>query len=94
VRGKAAILEQKDRLYAIPPPGRASGEGLLRINALPWGTVFLDGEELGDAPIELRLRAGRYRVRLVGPGSATLRDETVEIEAGQLLGFQNTPASR
>jgi hypothetical protein len=48
----------------LPIPPRASGEGILSVNAVPWGRVLLNGHAVADTPVDLRLRAGRYRVRI------------------------------
>jgi serine/threonine protein kinase len=45
-------------------PRPDSGEGILSVNATPWGTVVVDGIVLGDSPREMRIRAGRHRVRV------------------------------
>jgi len=44
---------------------RQVGEGRLFVNATPWATVYVDGQRIGDTPIERRVPAGTHRVRLV-----------------------------
>jgi hypothetical protein len=45
------------------------GRGTLRINAIPWARVFLDGKMLDVTPIKpMKLYAGRHVVKLVYPG--------------------------
>jgi hypothetical protein len=46
----------------VPPA--ASGHGVLSVNATPWGQVFVNGREVGEAPLDVELPAGRYRVRV------------------------------
>jgi len=84
-RGAAAVKESVNFLDRLPLPDPSSGEGLLQVNAIPWGNVFLDGDFVGETPLELRIRAGSYRVRLMGPKNATLRDDSVRVEPGKKL---------
>jgi len=79
------VKESVNFLDRLPLPDPSSGEGLLQVNAIPWGNVFLDGDFVGETPLELRIRAGSYRVRLMGPKNATLRDDSVRVEPGKKL---------
>jgi hypothetical protein len=61
------------------------GKGTLRINAIPWARVYLDGKMLDVTPIKpIKLYAGQHVVQLAYPGpSSTLRFRTrVTIRAG------------
>ena len=89
-RGRAAVLARESPLDRLPLPDRSSGEGILQMNAIPWGSALLDGDPLGDTPLEVRVRAGSYRVRLVGPKDSTLREGLVSVEPGKKLLFQNS----
>jgi serine/threonine-protein kinase len=57
-------------------PSPPAGEGFLKIIAVPYGSVTVDGRAVGDSPVELRLPAGTHRVRVKGP-RAVERDVTV-----------------
>jgi hypothetical protein len=63
-------------------PRPESGEGILSLNATPWARVYVEGERLGDTPLEVRLPAGRYAVRLVHP-TLGVAQRTVEVRPGQ-----------
>jgi len=63
----------------VPAPG--SGEGILSLNATPWATVYVEGRRIGDTPRELRLPAGRYRVRLVHPTLGEV-EQSIEVSPG------------
>jgi hypothetical protein len=67
-------------------PGASSGEGILAVNAQPWATVFVDGERLGDTPLELRVPAGRYRVRIAHESYGQV-ERTVRVRAGARVLF-------
>ena len=59
--------------------------GLLIIDAIPFGTVILDGVELGDTPIvNHEVALGRHVIRLVREGYEPIVD-TVMVPAGQPL---------
>lgn len=46
--------------------------------AVPWAEVFVDGKRLGVTPIDdVRVDAGKHRLRLVGPQGEVNRDITV-----------------
>lgn len=76
------VTARSDRLQSLPLPGPESGEGILSLNAAPWARVYVEGERLGDTPLELRIPAGRYAVRLVHPTLGAVR-RTVEVRPGQ-----------
>jgi serine/threonine-protein kinase len=60
-----------------PPPAAAAANGFVTINAIPYGTVSIDGVEVGDTPIVRRaLPPGPHTIRIVRPG---FRAETVPV---------------
>jgi serine/threonine-protein kinase len=63
-----------------PDPAKQAGEGRLFVNATPWATVYLDGQRIGDTPIERRVPAGAHRVRLVYKQWA--EEQVVEVPRG------------
>jgi putative flippase GtrA len=78
--------------FAAPNNNSAAEDWLLSITTSPEGaTVFLDGEEVGTAPLNLTLSAGNYSLRAVLEGyspltqSVTLTTNTaVELELSEL----------
>ncbi len=58
--------------------------GLLKIKAVPWGHVFLDGKSVGETPLELSVAAGRHILMIKNPQLKAYID-TVDIGAGQTL---------
>jgi hypothetical protein len=64
----------------VPPA--ASGDGILSVNATPWGHLSVDGRAVGETPQELRLPAGRHRVRIERKGRPTV-DAVVTVKAGR-----------
>jgi hypothetical protein len=77
----------------LPVPPAASGEGILAVSAAPWGSVSVDGEPVGDTPLELRVAAGRYRVR-VAHESFGKAERQVRVRAGQRVLFNPTLPDR
>jgi serine/threonine-protein kinase len=57
-----------------PAPARPA---TLTVNAAPWATVYVDGERVGDTPVELQLPPGHHRVRAVHPRSG---EDGVELD--------------
>jgi serine/threonine-protein kinase len=62
------------RTRTVPqtPPPPAPAVGFLTVNAVPYGTVSIDGVEVGDTPIvRRRLPPGEHVVRITRPGYRT-----------------------
>lgn len=76
------VAARSNRLHSLALPSPESGEGILSLNAAPWARVYLEGERLGDTPLELRVPAGRYAVRLTHPTLGAVR-RTVEVRPGR-----------
>src|SRR5262249_38128053 len=59
-----------------------AASGTLTLNAVPWATFFLDGEQLADCPVKERpVTAGRHRVRIVCPDKNE-RTQALTVAAG------------
>jgi serine/threonine-protein kinase len=59
-----------DSALVVPPPSAAVG--FLTVNAIPYGTVSIDGVEIGDTPIVRReLPPGEHTLRIVRDGFRT-----------------------
>lgn len=64
---------------------RASEPGRLSINALPWGTVSVDGRAVGHTPvIGLAVAPGSHRVRVVRDGFEPV-ERTVRLAPGDTV---------
>jgi serine/threonine-protein kinase len=64
---------------ATPP----SAPGLLQVAVVPWGTVFVDGREMGDTPLDrISLPAGSHTVRIRHPAFEVV-ERQVTIVPGQ-----------
>ena len=57
----------RDHLNSIQVPSESSGDGVLSVQAEPFGDVFLDGRAYGEAPKEFRVSAGVHVVKVVHP---------------------------
>jgi len=82
--GRPGVLASADALEGLELPPASSGEGLLFVNALPWAEIQLDGRVEGITPRELRLAAGRHRLRLVHPTRGAVEREA-DVRAGERL---------
>ena len=83
-RRRPAVLASADALEGLEVPPAATGEGILFVNALPWAEIHLDGRVEGYTPREMRLAAGRHRLRLVHPTRGTV-ERVAEVRAGERL---------
>ena len=80
-----ARINARGPLYAIAVPAPASGLGVLSVNATPWGQVFVNGREVGEAPLDVELPAGRYRVRV--QNRSAHEERLVVVAAGKRASF-------
>ncbi|MEY2668676.1 MAG: hypothetical protein RJA59_1314 [Pseudomonadota bacterium] len=83
-RARPAVLASSDALEGLELPPAATGEGILFVNAQPWAEIHLDGRAEGYTPREMRLAAGRHRLRLVHPTRGTV-ERVAEVRAGERL---------
>jgi serine/threonine-protein kinase len=81
-RAPKGIQQVADALGVLRLPPATSGSGLLVVNASPWGQAVVDGKEIGETPKELRVGAGRYRVKVVHP-TLGAREGQVVVEPGK-----------
>jgi serine/threonine-protein kinase len=93
VRGEAAVQVQAPQTAAAPPrppaqtppPAPAVEEGYLSIDAVPYGTVFVDGVEIGPTPIARHpVKPGAHTIRIENPGFRT-HTERVTVDAGNTV---------
>jgi hypothetical protein len=90
-RWRPAEVGEVNRL-ALPP--RGSGEGILSVNPTPWGRVFVNGEYVGDSGLELRTRAGTYRLRIERDGEPPERPPPVTVVAGRRTWYLGPRSAR
>jgi len=79
-RGRVAFC--RDSIDAVRTPAEASGDGVLTLEAEPFGEVFLNDQPYGDTPVECRVTAGTYRVRAVHPQRGE-REARVQVGPGR-----------
>jgi serine/threonine-protein kinase len=90
VRGQAAVqvaaAQTASRPPAPPPPAApAVEEGYLSIDAVPYGTVFVDNIEIGPTPIaRYAVKPGQHTIRVENPGFKT-KTERVQVDAGNTV---------
>ena len=71
------------------PPARVDQPnlepGLLSVNAIPWGSVYLDGQPIGNTPqIDRTVAPGRHRLRVEREGYRPY-DRVIDVASGQRL---------
>jgi hypothetical protein len=80
--GGGAPFEVATGLSVLAIPPASSGQGILTVNATPWGLVRVNGHAVGDTPKSMRLPAGRHRVRIERKGHRAV-DELVWVKPGE-----------
>ena len=88
-RPQAAVVRRTTPTPPPPPAARRSARpaepALLSINAIPWGSVLIDGDPVGNTPqIDLHLPAGTHRLRVERDGFRPYEREIV-LAPGQQL---------
>ncbi len=87
----AAPKTKVERKPPAPAPARAREEpaapvatGILRLQILPWGEVFVDGDKFGTAPPmrDIALKPGRHKIEIRNPGFASYV-QFVEVRPGE-----------
>jgi serine/threonine protein kinase len=82
VSDASPIRKVKHAINSIRQPAPSSGDGLLVIVATPWAKVRIDNREIGEAPCEVLIRAGTYRLHASHPDLGQTK-ATVDIAAGE-----------
>ncbi len=77
-----AVVATREGLNTLALPAPHSGDGILSVNASPWGTVRVDGQEVGYTPCEVLVQAGRHHVQVVHPSRGAWA-KTVLVAAGR-----------
>jgi hypothetical protein len=79
---RPGIVSCQNAVDAVPTPPAESGEGVLTMEAEPFGDVFVEGRLLGETPYECRVGAGTWVVRVVHPRLGA-REARVTVEPGR-----------
>jgi serine/threonine-protein kinase len=67
-----------------PAPAPVVGSGFLDVRAVPWASVYLDGQLVGTTPMDpVEVSAGQHQVRLVNDDVHASQVRTVHVVAGQ-----------
>src|SRR2546426_4491280 len=75
---------QREREKA-PPPAAVEAQGYLTLAADPFGTVYIDGVQIGVTPIfNYGVKPGRHAIRVERAGFRT-QNETVQADAGNTV---------
>jgi len=73
------------RAPVVRRPARDLEPGFLSVNAIPWGSVYLDGRPVGNTPqIDLQVAAGPHRLRVERDGYRPY-DRVIDVASGQRL---------
>jgi hypothetical protein len=75
-------METAHAIRQLAVPRADTGEGILSLDATPWGMIVVDGYVLGESPQEARVRAGRHQVR-VDRKNQRGADSVVTVDAGR-----------
>ena len=71
-----------------PAPVANAEPGFLRLNSIPWSTVYVDGKEVGMVPLDgYQVPSGSHRIRFVCGGCTEPTERTVvlEVPPGELV---------
>ena len=84
VRRTTPVVSAPPRRVVRPAPPPAE-PALLSINSVPWGSVYIDGQPVGNTPqIDLQVPSGSHRLRVERDGFRPY-ERMIELAAGQRL---------
>jgi eukaryotic-like serine/threonine-protein kinase len=67
-------------------PKAAEGKkGIIKVTVSPWGTVFIDGTEVGEGPAQWPVSPGSHSVRVVNGETRAAKTVRVNVGSGQLI---------
>ena len=71
-------------------PAAVKGTATLKIGAIPWGEIYIDGKLVGRTPRELAVSAGHHTVEIVVPAETPPRKQTfaVDLASGETKPLQ------
>ncbi len=70
-----------------PPvrPGLSEGEGTIKISAVPWANITVNGKPMGQTPVTMTVRAGQtIRIMAINPDLNQRKVDTVVVMPGQV----------
>jgi len=83
VAPRAPVAKRPARVKRPPLPPLEPA--FLSVNAIPWGSVYLDGRPVGNTPqINLQVAAGPHRLRVERDGYRPY-DRVIDVASGQRL---------
>jgi serine/threonine protein kinase len=80
-RPSPRVRHCRGSINAVPTPRTGTGNGVLTIEADPFGDVFVNDSPYGETPGECLVAAGAYKVRVVHPELGA-REARVVVKAG------------
>jgi tRNA A-37 threonylcarbamoyl transferase component Bud32 len=76
---RPTVVVTPDSAPPVPLPAH------LTINSVPWGTVYIDGDSVGNTPVfDLTVSAGTHRLRILRQGYLPV-ERTLDLTSGQAL---------
>jgi len=90
---KRALAARRTTPAASPPPRRVerpappppAEPALLSVNSVPWGSVYVDGQPVGNTPqIDLQVASGSHLLRVERDGFRPY-ERKIELASGQRL---------
>lgn len=61
-------------------PATPREQATLRVGAIPWGEVFIDGIAVGRTPLERHISAGEHQIEIRFPVGSPPRSETYRVQ--------------
>jgi hypothetical protein len=81
----AAPAPRPPRRTERPPPAAQGAQGYLTIAADPYGTVYIDGVQIGVTPVfSYGVKPGSHAIRVERAGYRT-QSETVQVDPGNTV---------
>ena len=66
-------------------PGLSEGEGTIKISAVPWANITVNGKPMGQTPVTMTVRAGQtIRIMAINPDLNQRKVDTVVVMPGQV----------
>ncbi len=79
------VTVQRDAAPSSTGSNTPREQATLRVGAVPWGEVYIDGVAVGRTPLERRVAAGEHQIEIRFPVGSPPRSETyrVQLVAGE-----------
>jgi serine/threonine protein kinase len=84
-----AVVRRPDAAVARPDAAKAA-MATLKVGAIPWGEIYIDGKLVGRTPREISVTAGSHTVEVVFPAETPPRKQTfvVDLASGETKSVQ------